>query len=368
MEYTITKIALKELEAFTRSDLYVNSKIIPISKNRINSYLNNPRADDDDYVLYLAIFNSVIVGFRTILPDIIFKADKEYKFGWFSGSWVSVEHRREGISSALMDKVFKDWNEKLIFTNYAPNSKLLYDKSNKFDQFFIKNGVRLYFNFQLTDLLVPRSNLFKRIKPILQFADWFLNTLSLPYRILQKLKSNKLLKQVNISDDFKNTHSDFIKNHNKSSLRRGKNEYEWVFKYPWVTTISNDEYYYPFSSTSNTFYYKFITISNKNDELVGLAIVKNRDGQITIPYFEVQEVFEEKLTQSIIAFCHNNRAKLLTCYNEQFVKSLKSIQLIAIGRKSMCQKYFISKVFYKELQLSAEQIYLNDGDGDCIFT
>jgi hypothetical protein len=71
LEFTIKKIRLRELSAFKESLLYKGLEVIPISSNRIESYVNNPRADEEDVVLYLAFEGEKLVGFRTIFADTI---------------------------------------------------------------------------------------------------------------------------------------------------------------------------------------------------------------------------------------------------------------------------------------------------------
>lgn len=368
MEYKIEKIAVKELEKFSKSILFLNAEVIPVSTNRINSYVNNPRVNNNDTVLYMAVLNNTIIAFRTVLPDILFIENRDVRFTWFSGSWVHSDFRRKGISTILMDEIINDWDNRILFTNYAPNSKLLYDKSNKFNQLLIKKGVRLYFSIQLTNLLARRNSFFSKIKTLLQVADWVFNIIVLPYKYIQKAKAKCWLRQVQLTDKFTEAHSVFLEANNNSLIKRGKCEYEWVFNYPWVTTTNNDKSYYPFSSTSEVFYYKFLTISDKNNKITALAIIKNRDGHVTVPYFEANKGFDKKLTQGIIGFCHKNRATMFTCYSQKCVKAISNFKLLAIGRKNMHQKYFISKVFMEKLKIKANEAYFYDGDSDCIFT
>ncbi len=368
MEYKIEKIAIKELGQFSKSALYKNAEVIPVSTNRINSYVNNPRVGDTDFVLYMAIYDEKIIAFRTVLPDVLYIENSAVEFTWFSGSWVHSDFRRRGISTILMNEILSDWSHRILFTNYAPNSKMLFDKSNKFNELSAKTGVRLYFSFQFANLLVSRNSFFRKIEPLLKIADWFLNIVLLPYKYVQRAKSNKWLRQVQIDDVFTDAHSKFLEANNNSLIKRGKHEYEWVFKYPWVTTVQNDNSYYPFSSVSEVFYYKFLTITDKNNNIAALAIIKNRDGHVTVPYFEAQKGFGKKLTQGIIGFCHKNRAVMFTCYQSGCAKAVGNLKLLAIGRKSMSQKYFISKVFMKALKIKAGQACFYDGDSDCIFT
>lgn len=368
LEFTIKKIRLRELSTFKESSLYKGLDVIPISTNRIESYVNNPRANEEDVVLYLAFEDEKLVAFRTIFADSINILQNQYKFGWFSGNWVHNNYRRKGISTLLLNEVMSDWDSKLLYTNYAPNSKQLYDKSNKFDLFLEKQGMRLYFTMQLEALLTPRHPFFQNIKILLRITDWGINILLYPFRKMNALRFKKWLKPAIIEDKLTDKQKEYLFQNNNSIFKRSEPEYNWIFNYPWITEKIRDNAFYPFSSHANRFYYKFLSVDNGAGEICGLAIIKYRDGKITTPYFNADKRFEHNLSMALIAFCYKEKAKLLTSYSPEFLASLKNRNGIAFLRKDMSQKYFITKSFKNALPLNEVIISAFDGDGDYIFT
>jgi len=367
LKYRIEKIALKNMKQFTQSKLFINSDTIAISKNRVASYINNPRGNSDDIVLYIAIHDNKIVAFRTVLADMLFYKGEAAKIAWFSGSWVDEKFRRKGISITLMTEVFNDWGERMLYTNYAPASKLLYDKSDRFSLLIEKVGVRLYFNINFTKLLSHKNIWISKQKLLLTFIDYLSGVYSSLFRIAINKRVSKHINNVTVSDKTSDIHYAFIRSYGKSLFKRNKSEYEWVFNYPWITSVNRESKPYPFSSFAQTFFYKTLTVYDK-ENIAGLAIIKVRDENVDIPVFIALNIdTSDKLTNAILSFCHSNNISMLTCYNEDFINSISKVKNISLFRKKMNQNYYISKELKNRLALNND-IHTMDGDGDCIFT
>ena len=367
LRYRILKIKLKDLEHFSESKLFLESKIVALSKNRILSYMNNPRAENNDTILYLAVIEKEIIAFRSLLPDFMLIKSKKIRFAWFSGSWVDERHRRKGVSTALMDEAFNDWEEKLLYTNYAPASKSLYDKSKRFTLLIEKTGIRLYFKVKLSELLPPKNTWFRRTKPLLKATDYLSNFISVIYMSFIKDRKSLFNKNISISDRPTVEQYEFIEHHNKSIFGRGKDEYKWIFNYPWITTYNNETRPYPFSHYAKSFFYKTLTAYNGN-EIIGIAVIKVRDDKLDVPVFiSLNTETSKALTRSIINICYSNDVSTLTCFHENFINSINDIKHIALFRKKMKQKYYISKSM-KNNYITSTIIHTIDGDGDYIFT
>ena len=171
----IKKVNIRGLEEFVNSEEYSNFVDIPISKARVYSYLNNPNSSREDIVLYMALEGCRLIGYKTILADTFSLNNKRYKFGWLSGTWTHPDYRRQGVSLSLLDAVFGDWKENLMYTNYAEESKAVYDKTSKFSLLKSKVGYRHYLRFSFAVLLPPKSNYFKKSILFLRLFDGALN-------------------------------------------------------------------------------------------------------------------------------------------------------------------------------------------------
>lgn len=365
----IKKIRLSELESFVQSDLYKQLSDKPISIQRVNSYINNPRGDMNDYVLFMAFENAELVGYRTILADKLFVGEKEYRFGWFSGNWVRSDKRRMGISTLIFDEVVKEWDGRLMFTNYAPESKAMYDKTSCFELLHEKQGARFYMRSPLSELLPPRSIFFKRVKFLLQVIDFIVNML-LGIRLLFR---GRAFKDEVFSFEFvlglDEELSNFIdRNKFKIGTNRQVKELEWIDNFPWVVKASSDHKMddgYHFSSVSQYVERKYVKFF-RSGELVGYMMLFLKDNKISIPYlfgsnFDLSLVLNI-ITEQVV----EKKLSYLTIYHKSLMDELERNSRSFFFIKKMSQKYFITQSFKKELDL-IDGVNFNDGDGDCVF-
>ncbi len=363
----IKKIRLKELQSFVESEEYKKFDIVPISRFRVASYLTNPRADYENYVLYMALRNNEIVGFRTILSDSMLINNAAMPFGWFSGNWVKPECRRTGISSMLYREVKSDWQSRLMYTNYAPESKALYDKSDEFCSLTENIGIRYYFKPVFYSLLAHRLQWLKKIRFVVLLVEAILKFILCPYIIISELIWKRNIKNVEV---FTRPNKDillFISNHTDSVFNRKGKEYSWIFDYPWVKEGA-EPIPYPFSFTANKYVVNILVSRNSTGEILGVAIVKNINGKFSVPYYSTKNNSISKLEKAIIAWAKIQKADTLTIYNSDLSSILCKQKFICLFRKKMHQKYFVMSTFNEELSLTNNNIEVQDGDGDVIFT
>lgn len=364
----IKKFTIHELLPYSQSAEFRNFPVVPISRNRIESYVNNPRKISHLPVLYLYFDQGKMVGFRTILADALKVNGVWEHFGWNSGSWVHPDYRRKGISSILFNEVIHDWQYRLLYTNYAPDSKLLYDKSGHFSLFAEKAGLRLYLRFNFTQWLAPKYPLFSNNKKSLQVFDRLLNFLFLPYYSWQNILSRKDAGFPILPESMKSSHVDFIDAHPGSVFGRTSLEYQWIFKYPWVKTHRVETAEYPFTHVAYSFGYLFFEAMNPEGKLAGLALVKFRDGHLTIPYFSSTPDVLPYLARQILSFAYQQKCHQITVYHSDLIVYLAQKKGIACFIKTIQQKYFMARRFSEKLSVQNLPVQVQDGDGDCIFT
>lgn len=364
----VEKIALKDLSNFFYSDVFKSSENKPISKARMISYLNNPRAKDDDIVLVMAFKENILIGYRTILADHFFIKGEKYRFGWLSGSWVHPKHRRKGISTLLFNEVIKEWDCQLMYSNYAVASKLLLDKTNKFQQFYELNGARFYNRFSLADILQNKSDLFFKTKFFWQLTDLIFNFfLEFKYVFIKTNQSSKyyLKKNEKINDDIVS----FLNNNEKNIFKRRATEFNWILEYPWVKSTKEaqlDSFNYFFSSFSNEFITEFYTVYNKKKEITAFFLVTIRDKHLKIPYSYYSEKSIEAIANFILDLVNTKRLKSVVIYDNKLANLLTD-KLGYIYKKDFVQKFFCTREIRK-LLLREKDFSVQSGDGDSIFT
>jgi len=366
----IKKIQLKNLQSFVDSKMYLSFADKPISISRVRSYINNPNANEDDYVLYMAFIKGVLVGYRTILTDVFFVKEKNIKFGWLSGNWAHDNHRRRGISSILFKEVLKDWNGKLMYTNYAEASKAVYDKTNEFNVLKTLKGYRYYQRVCFAILLPPKAVFFKIIKPILVFLDWFSN-LFLDIRFL--LEKNIIdTYKINKIENWNTKEQSFLLNFKeKEFFQRDKYTYKWIKKYPWIRTDSQTKKYskkYYFSSYAKKHQSNFYQISNpKTNKVVAIINISIKDKQLKIPYLYVLPVGLEITKKFILKICVKHKINYATIYNVQLNSLIRNSKNSFLTQKPFEQKYFATKTILNKYK-KIKNTEIQTGDGDGVFT
>jgi GNAT superfamily N-acetyltransferase len=366
---SIQKIALDELEEFYSSSDFRELKNKPISFARVQSYLNNPRANKNDIVLYLAFYKKELIGYRSIWGDAFYTGDKKVSFGWLSGSWVHPKHRRKGVSTLLFKEVAVDWQHKLMYTNYAENSKLLYDKTNQFSLLHRLEGVRYYIRFSFADILPKKKKIFKTTKIIWSVLDYVFNIVInsiLRFKKTPKTNDFYIKKNEPWNDSIIAFIDTFI---NKNLFQRQTKEFDWIQKYAWVFSndrakIESKSYY--FSCYSKPFESDIYSIYSKENALIGFILMTVSAGHMKIPYAYFHEQNSKEISDFISEKCALMNVKTVVLYNKVLELELNNT-LFFVSKKVFIQNYFIAKKIEENFKIK-QPIQIQTGDGDVVFT
>lgn len=352
----VTKIKLNELEQFLDSDLYKNSSYTPISPERVKSYINNPNALPDDYVLYLIIDENEIIAFRTLFADQVESEGKMIRFAWLSGVWVHPKHRGHGFSIQMFMEAFEDWNHNLCFTNYAPISMQAYLGTGYFHLLKSRTGHRFYTNESIHQMLIKRPNL-KLLKPFLFLLKPFffmppkfsLNEIERTTKI--KISNSPTPLFIKLFNDFK-TYRVF---------NRDSAELKWILDYPWITTSNEIDERYPFSRFDDSFQYRFFTAEKVGSRALMMISIRKRNAKLLYIQGDIEVTTE--LMKGLANFCYENNILHLTILEENIAE-----QFSRLNYPFKAKRNFTMNV-YTTMQLEIEKgVKVNDGDGDNIFT
>tara|TARA_R110001583_G_scaffold34847_6_gene116640 strand:- start:10393 stop:11505 length:1113 start_codon:yes stop_codon:yes gene_type:complete len=368
---TIKKIKLNELQEFVNSIDYHKLIDKPISLARVISYLNNPNANGDDVVLYMAFVELDFIGYKTIFSDTFIYNNCKTKFGWLSGTWTHKNYRRKGISTLLLNEVLIDWDENLMYTNYAEESKAVYDKTDKFSLLKSNKGYRHYIRFSFKELLPPKFHYFRKNIKILKYIDATLNLFGdLRFKLLNtKKKSNYTICKL---EDWNDEIISFIEPFKKKELfKRDEIIYDWIAKYPWVKTDSEtkklSEQYY-FSNYSIKFSSNWYIIQEiKTQKIIGIALITINNEHLKIPYIYAIAANLPCLKDLIIKLCIEHKISYLTVYNTDLNKLILEQNFLKIVSRKFTQNYFCSTKLVSGLPYNNVLEILN-GDGDVVFT
>ena len=354
----LVRIRLNELESFLSSDLYLSLDIKPISPLRVQSYIANPRSCADDYVLYFFHAGNELIAFRTLFADYVFADKKPVKFAWCSGVWVAPKYRGKKLWRVLLKEALKDWDNRLMTTNYASLVERLYLNSN-FGMCRIREGYRFYLFPDFKKILGNRRG-FKLIKPILPL-----------FSKISRIKSNRKLKKHFVVNGLRTKRLQKLDNDclelinlqtDNSVYKSSEKELEWIIDYPWITEKNTPEIVYPFSYGNLKRNLEVVKVY-KLDEFAGFfihTIVRNR---MKVLYHFSHENQDKFIANEIVTIALQNEIEYLTIIDVELATMLlEKKKLFAFVRD------FSLNILSTFIVPSAASSKVFDGDGDNCFT
>ena len=370
----IEKYNSVRLKEFLDSDQYMSMPFVPVSKHRAQSWIQNPRLKAEDIVMYLAFEGENMVAYRCILPD----RHRDIRFGWLSGNWVRPDRRRMGLASQLFEEAYGDWAHQLMYTNYAPESKAVYDKATRFELYKERPGIRYYQRSSSAILLGNRRTIYRRSRPLLSLADGILNTAQ-DVRIRIKKETLAGLK-IEESDSPDYIAADFLEKSQAAGFSiRTQEDFDWIISNPWVLETPERDSRYFFSSHSPRFRNICVKIMNTEGEITGFLWIVINGEKMTIPYIAISQASEMKKVSSIEAetretnealsrilnyYLQSNRISYLTTYQSRVTNIFQPGPLL--GTRKMTQNYFATLDLLKQLP-DPQSVQFQDGDGDVVF-
>ena len=351
---------LGELQELFQSTWWEESPYIPFSTLRLHSYLNNPAADKNDHVLFLALKQNRMVGFRTLLPDSMQLAKGPIKMAWLSGSWTHPEYRRQGISSALFSKAIEKWQGRLAYSNYAPQSKMLYDQLDYHWHGLKLPGKRYYHRFAMATILPSRLNILRNsaaaLRTIDQTANKILDTIRRQNSGLQLPMRMEIVKRLDERDS--RFLAPFL---DKQFFSRSVREFNWIQSYSWISEqekFRKEQERYPFTLYTNQFRSFFCRFLNDNQEVEALLMIHIHNGFLSIPY-----VFMPTNLSAVVS----NYLKQMIQKNKISISTLSGSLAFQKPEIGLISKTYPRQFFFgPELSISPG-LSLQYGDGDAVF-
>ncbi len=354
---------LEELEPYLRPLFSNPESRVPLSPLRLDSYLKNPRAEATDPVLFELRQEGELLAYRTLLPDCFFDRNGlPYRFAWLSGNWVRPDMRRKGLSTRLLEMAEEHWQGRLMYTNYAPDSKALYDHTGRFRVIAKKEGLRFYLRSATEELLGKGPGSGK----LLHFADQVVNQLREGSVEKFKLREQDscLVKRI---PNFDGSYSEIGNTIQKESLfRRDSPIFSWALENPWVTQETSPALQYQFSYQARRFENILYHFSCKDTGKEGLAWLVLHNRVLSVPYFFAEEnQVLPCMAGTILRTMIDEDCTHTTLRNPELIKSLSQFKKIFLSTRKMPQLIFAHE---KLGDLFPEKPVIQDGDGDVMFT
>jgi GNAT superfamily N-acetyltransferase len=364
MATTTRSILVKDLIAYTESDEYRNSAVVPISPHRARSQVNNPHARPHDLSLFLVYENSDLVGYVGALPDRYFTAQKEeLPIAWLSCLWVSPTMRGRGIAQKLLATISEHYNKQVFVMGFTPESKVLYDRLGFFEEHKTPPGLRGYLRPNFADILPPKGGFWLKIKHLLGFVDTvlgFFNGIRLLF-YTQKMPEIQVIEHLDAEIEA------FIQRHNSNEYnRRSTSELNWILQFPWLIPpdMDWDASRYYFSSVAKRFQYFVFTTRNAAGQLTGLVFLSLRERHLKLIYAQLEEEALTTSARAIGCYAVQQGAAMVTVFDQRVAAAIAQDQSTPFFyRRAVQNRYLISTAF------NLQPIFrFQDGDGDAAFT
>ncbi|SDQ12232.1 Acetyltransferase (GNAT) domain-containing protein [Chryseobacterium soldanellicola] len=350
----------KGLEEFVSSGDFEKHDFLPITKHRAISQIKNPKANDDQTLLFLAFDDEKLAGYLGCFPDN-FKIDgKIFNYAWLSTLYVSNEFRGKRIAQTLLNKAFEDYNENIAITEFTKEAENLYNKTGVFEYIQPKIGKRYYFRTDFKTLIPSKKTSTKNFKPIFSVLDQIINSfISVKNSFIKKPDF-----KFEIIDTIDSESANFI---SKFHSNRNAGEINWLIENPWVLESKKENKNYLFSSFAEEFKYFWIKIYNKNNNLITCSLLLLRDGHLKVSYLFSNEDLD-KFVNFLNYFIVKNKVKMLTSYQTKLNQKINSTKKFPkIYQKNFERRYLFHKELIHHLPPNFNPDY-QDGDGDCVMT
>lgn len=354
---------LEELEPYLYTLYSKPESLVPVSPLRLRSYMENPRARPGDKVLFEMREGTEVLAYRTLLPDCFFDREGNMqRFAWLSGNWVRPESRRQGFSTSLLELAEKHWDGRLMYSNYAPESKAVYDQTGRFKMIARREGNRFHLRSGSEDLLGRRLG----FTSLLKTADSFVNRSR--ERKIQKFQfQNNLTCDSTQLNGFVAQLSELVSRLQQDALfRRDREIFQWALEYPWVSEQTCDPVNYYFSYKADRFENLIYQITDINADKKGIIWLLLHNNALSAPYlFAADKSQHDCMARTLIRTMIDLGCTYTTIRNPELVKSLMVYEKLFLAVRPLPQLIFAHESLSG---LIPENPVIHDGDGDVMFT
>lgn len=353
----LVKLNKIQLASFIESDEYKSLGVLPISKHRAISHINNPNAAADDVLLILAYEEGQLLGYLGILPDAI---NIKIHAGWLSCLWVSPKARGKGIAKQLVLAAYQAYNKHILITNFTSEAGSLYNRLGIFDDLFTLRGLRIYRKMCLGKIIPQRYPKYSAFSHFFKIMDAVFNFFW-SFFLTGKKELKKM--EINILNDLTTEHVSFIRQCSRSNFNRNKPELDWIRNFPWLIqkkTFSPEAKKYHFSSEEKLFRTILYEVRSEKS-LIAVILLSNRNGHLRFPYVFYKSENEKPLATVISYLIRKENPTYITLFESEGL--LKQIRTQFIYKKYLYRNYLKTK----EIEIIGS-FDLYDGDGDAAFT
>ncbi|SHJ89717.1 GNAT family N-acetyltransferase [Epilithonimonas mollis] len=346
-----------QLKGFTKTEQFKQLDFAPISELREISHIHNPRAANNDVLLFLAYEDEQLAGYLGMLPDdVTDSSGNKIHFGWLSTLLVSEKFRGKQIAQKLLYAAEESYDKNLLITEFTPSAERLYRKIGLFEDLTSKKAIRYYFKSNLSELLPAKKVFFEKNRRWLKRLDNFLNSF-IPYLGNDKNDLYKISKSAD-----KNLEK-FISSQRKNPIARNTEEFRWILDYPWLSN-EKEQPDYLFSSFARNYEMFWVSVF-ENREIISSMLCSVRNGHLKILYYFGKA---DRISNILPKIIKKYKVKMMTVYDEKLNSEIRKTNTPkSIYKRPLQREYLIHRDFKSKLGKDFSFDF-TDGDGDFAFT
>ena len=364
----IQTYTLSQLLPLLETDFFKKSPVLPISRHRAISHYHNPRAKTDDQVLWLLFEKEELVAYRLVLPDTVYHKEKAIRMAWVSCVYVNPNKRGKGYGKQLTQLALEAWDNKLMGTEFAPESRSMYKKMGVFEDFHTSTGFRGYLRMSLAKILTKRNPKLR----ILYFGLWIIDGI---INIFQGIRlafyKNPLDTNIQLAtfDKVNDESWAFIESRQENELtHRNQSELNWLLTMPWIIDPSKDKgeaKRFHFSSVDHPFKQECVQVFYQ-EQLIGVLILTHRGKALKVPYAYFDKPHTALIASVIKSKAVELKVDTLTLYQAWLSEYLHHQKAPFLLVRKIKRYYLRSHGFPDDF--TDERIEIQDGVGDAGFT
>ncbi|HEX5221471.1 MAG TPA: hypothetical protein VFZ59_18050 [Verrucomicrobiae bacterium] len=337
---------------------------IPVTRERVWSQVNNPRADDADVALLVATENEMVIAHLGIVPDFVFAGGQKLKIGWLTAWWANPDRKYSGTGMMLMMRAMGFYKAGVGASGFSNDAKAVYSATKRFKTVQELRGMTAFARFDLANLLPKRLPVLAKVRWLLAGADALANGLVLLRQCLWR-RGNALPADVKIEyvpalDAEANA---FLEQHAENQLsRRGSREVNWIANHSWMTIAPLlPPPSFRFDTTARTHRNLLLKV-RREQRLVAVLHLSMIDDHLILPtccHDQEAELTARIIGNHLVAM----RLKRITTFRRDLLECFERSGFPWVARKERVRPWILSGPAGEIARVGVQ-----DGDGDCAFT
>ena len=262
-------------------------------------------------------------------------------------------------------KALQLWEGKMLFDALPERSHAVLERMGYFS-FREMKGIHAFMRFKFHKIIPARLPILAPLENVFYGLDTLLN---LPVRMrLAFWKQRKKLPSdisINPIHEIDETTSQFIQGLGSNDLiKRKATTFNWIIQHPWLSASKEYTERYHFSSEAKQFQNILLQVF-QSDNLIAFVWITNRNGTAKLPYCYVLSG-KEKLIASVL----NHQLIQLEVdtfiyFQANILEAFQKSQPPFLFQKQLTKVFGWSKKLDRYFE---HQPYIQDGDGDSVFT